>query len=271
MSPTAALALYATHLRACNAAPRTIRLRLDHAREIAHLAPLHDLTAEHLELWMHPTGRHYAAETIKSRRSSARRFLRWLHQHGHLPTDPSSLLHPVKVIAPPPRVAPDGDVLRALTCCTDRDRAAILLARYGCLRLTELTTLRIEHRSGDALCVNGKGGRVRIVYMHPELARALDVLEGGQSFGWYFPGVGTASHMHPQAMHKAIKRVTGWHPHALRHAGASAAYRSTHDLRAVQLFLGHASLATTQRYLSLDEDALRAVAGGVAIGAPRAA
>lgn len=258
---------FTQHLRSTGAATRTVRLRVDHAWQIATLAPSPQMITTHqLETWMQPPGRRYAAETLKSRRASARRFLQWLHDHGHTHANPAALLFPVRVIPPPPRVIPDRDMLRALTRVDVRDRAGILLARYGCLRLEELTTLRTDHRTGDVLRVNGKGGRIRNVYLHPDLQRALDLLEGDVGAGYYFPGAGENAHMRPQSMHKIIKRVTGWNPHALRHAGASAAYRTTKDLRAVQLMLGHASLATTQRYLSLDEEALRAVAVGVGLG-----
>jgi len=55
--------------------------------------------------------------------------------------------------------------------------------------------------------------------------------------------------MHRVAVERRIQRATGWNPHSLRHVGATAAYEATGDLRAVQEFLGHASLATTERYL----------------------
>jgi integrase/recombinase XerC len=42
--------------------------------------------------------------------------------------------------------------------------------------------------------------------------------------------------------------------HTLRHRFASRAYRGTRNLRAVQTLLGHASIATTERYLAVDDD-----------------
>lgn len=45
------------------------------------------------------------------------------------------------------------------------------------------------------------------------------------------------------------------HPHALRHAAATALYRETGDVQKVQLFLGHKSIATTERYIAEIEDA----------------
>jgi site-specific recombinase XerC len=132
----------------------------------------------------------------------------------------------------------------------------ILLARYACLRLTELSTLHTNAREGDLLRIVGKGRKERMVGVNEPLRFALNALEREQGQGYYFPGqVGhnTLPHLHPQSVCKIIKRVTGWNPHSLRHAGATAAYRATNDLRGVQDMLGHASLATTQRYLHLDD------------------
>ena len=142
------------------------------------------------------------------------------------------------------------------------------LARLGCLRLTELTTLlHTDDRTGAWLTITGKGSKQRRIALHPDLAATLTELERRQGAGWYFPG--TRGHLHPQSVHKIIVRACGHNPHSLRHAGATAAYRATRDLRAVQAMLGHASMAVTQRYLHVDEDGLRAVALGA--GLPLAA
>lgn len=95
----------------------------------------------------------------------------------------------------------------------------------------------------------------------------LQALEESQPFGRYFPGA-TNGHLHPQSVHKIIKRLTGWNPHSLRHAGATAAYRGTRNLRAVQEMLGHASLATTERYLHITSTERRDAALATVIQTP---
>lgn len=52
--------------------------------------------------------------------------------------------------------------------------------------------------------------------------------------------------------------VTQLHPHDLRRTTATNLYRITHDLRAVQQYLGHSNLVSTTHYLApLTEEQLR--------------
>ena len=94
---------------------------------------------------------------------------------------------------------------------------------------------------------------------------ALSALERDLDGVLAFPGR-FGGHMHPQSLNKVITRVTGCNPHSLRHAAATAAYEGTHDLRAVQEFLGHSSLETTQRYLHVRADQIRAAASATSLG-----
>lgn len=57
----------------------------------------------------------------------------------------------------------------------------------------------------------------------------------------------------------------GWTPHSLRHRYATATYRATNDLFLVSKLLGHDSVETTQRYVAMPEDRLRAALDDVAL------
>lgn len=96
--------------------------------------------------------------------------------------------------------------------------------------------------------------------------------------GWTFQGQmrdGRAIHGDRSAGHLSAGRVgelvsellpDGWTTHTLRHRFASAAYRADRDIRAVQELLGHVSVATTQVYTAVPDDAKRraALAAGIA-------
>jgi site-specific recombinase XerD len=245
----------------------TITLRMRHMHDLASMVDLLTATAEDLERVL-ATRRGLAAETRKSQLASWRVFFGWAHKRGIRPDDPTLDLGSVRVPVRVPRVAADDDIAVAMIHATPMERAMIMLARYGALRLTELTTLHTDAREGDRLRIIGKGDKERIVYANEPLLFSLHALERENGRGYYFPGR-TGPHMHPMSVNKIITRVTGWNPHSLRHAAATAAYRATGDLRAVQDMLGHASLATTQRYLHLDDTARRRVAEGTLI-VPRA-
>ncbi|MFE6733435.1 tyrosine-type recombinase/integrase [Microbacterium sp. NPDC057650] len=260
------LTRYETWLSASYRADGTVRLRMLHARRLARRVQLTTATEEHLEQAMIAT-RDLEAATRRSILTSWRLLYRWMTAKRLIDRDPTLLLDPVPERVRMPRVAPDADVQRALLNATPRDRALVMLGRYACLRLSEIATLRMQDRRGDMLIIRGKGDRERIVYINDPLRVALDELEQQLPRGPYFPGA-TNGHLHPQSVNKIIHRLTGWNPHALRHAGATAAYRKTGDLRAVQDMLGHSSLATTQRYLHLDDDSRRRVAAATVIEMP---
>lgn len=253
---------YTTWLLGSDRSDATIRLRLRH---IHHLAAAHELltvTEDDLTAIL-AEQRHHAPETRKSLTGSWRLFFTWAHRRGHRPDNPTAQLKRIRIPAPSPRVAPDDDIRRALTTATPQQRAMILLARGGWMRLSEIAALHTSNRHDTELHIIGKGSKPRTIALNTEVATALDALEVVQGPGYYFPRTrnrGNLPHLHPVSVNKIITRATGWNPHSLRHAGATAAFRKTHDIRAVQAMLGHASLVTTQRYVHISLDELATVA-----------
>lgn len=241
----------------------TIRLRMRHLHALSEAVDVVRVDTEGLERFL-ASWRHLAPETRKSALASWRVFFGWAHQRGIRPDNPTADMQSIRVPVRLPRVAADHDIALALEVATPPQRAMVLLARYACLRLSELTALHTAAREGEQLRIIGKGDKERLVYVNEPLLFALHGLERTQGRGYYFPGR-RQDHMHPMSVNKIITRITGWNPHSLRHAGATAAYRATGDLRAVQEMLGHASLATTQRYLHLDDAARRRVADATVI------
>ena len=255
---------FKNHLLAAGRGVGTVEMYIGRIEQFARAYPnLLEVTTIDMELFLAERRSTLAAETRKTYRSALLAFYTWAQSTGRLDHNPASALRSVHVPATVPRIAADDAVQYALLTAPPDEAAMILLGRLACLRLSEITTLHTRHREGDVLRITGKGERQRLVPVNDQLDVALIKLERAQGAGYFFPGrYGGAQHI--STIGRKITTRVGSNPHSLRHAGATAAYRATGDLRAVQLLLGHSSLATTQRYLHVGMDAVRAAAAGTA-------
>src|SRR4051812_14133725 len=139
------------------------------------------------------------------------------------------------------------------------------------IRIGELCKLRIEDIApdGSSLRVHGKGSRDRIAYISDarlrfalvRLASAQKALRG--RCGALFVNR-SSSPMKPQSIRSKlrkyatnigiVRRVT---PHMLRHTAATLLIEKGVDIRFVQRLLGHSSIATTEIYTHVSDEALR--------------
>lgn len=254
------------HLRARGLSDGTVRNRL-HYLGVLHAAhpDLLAVTLQDLEQLLSSRRNTTAPETRKSMRVAWRLFYAWALERGYIDTNPADELKPIRIPRRAARIASDSQLLEALAVATLPEKAAILLGRDACLRLSEIAKLHTDDRESGTLYIVGKGEHARIVPITDELALVLDRLERLQGAGYYFPGR-FGGHVHPQSLNKIITRAAGTNPHSLRHAGATAAYRGTGDVRSVQELLGHVSLDTTQRYVHVSLETVRAAADAGALG-----
>lgn len=160
-----------------------------------------------------------------------------------------------------------------------RDRAMLHVAFAAGLRVSELVGLRLDDltlQPWAAIRVRGKGRRERVLPLWKEtttavrhwlsVRREVPTVElfvnarGGQltrSGVEYLLGkyVALASRTHASLKGKRIS------PHVLRHTCAMLTLQATRDVRRVALWLGHASVQTTEIYLRADpSEKLEAIA-----------
>lgn len=145
-----------------------------------------------------------------------------------------------------------------------RDRAVLTLL-YGCgLRISEALSLkRSDAPLPDALRITGKGDKMRLAPVLPQVREAVDaylalqpfILEPDQPLFRAKRG-GALSPRHVQATVQRLRGRLGLPasatPHALRHSFATHLLGAGADLRSIQELLGHASLSTTQKYTQVD-------------------
>jgi integrase/recombinase XerD len=151
-----------------------------------------------------------------------------------------------------------------------RDRAMLHLAYAGGLRVSELVGLRVDDlmlHPQAKIRVMGKGRRERVLPLWKETATTLrdwlKVRGESTSVALFLNARGDAmtrsgfeyileEHVRAASAKQpslAQKRVS---PHSLRHSCAMHTLQATGDIRKVALWLGHASLQSTEVYLRAD-------------------
>lgn len=238
----------------------TLRTRKDHLRLLAKTAPVGpwDLSGQQLLEWF--SGRTWAANTYRSRRTTMRAFYRWALEVEKVTVSPAAAI-PI-VAAPPPNPSPVPDRVydNALADADDRVLMMCLLAAGHGLRRAEVAVVwperdLIEDLVGWSLTVHGKGGKTRTVPLEEETARLLRAMPPGYAFPGRIDG-----HLSPQRVGNLVSRQLegAWTMHKLRHrAGTYFAEDSEFDMRVVQELLGHANLNTTMLYVKVNRKRMR--------------
>ncbi|MEP6477863.1 MAG: tyrosine-type recombinase/integrase [Rhodoglobus sp.] len=193
--------------------------------------------------------------------SAWRSFYRWVAKEHLVAVDPSLELESIRAPRAVPRLAADDVLQYSLLAAPLEEQHMILAGRMGCLRLSEIASLHSRMRRGDLFVVKGKGEKERNIPINDDWMPVVLKMEAKIGRGYYLPGR-FGGYQHISTVGRKISTRTGYNPHALRHAGATAAFEATGDLRAVQEFLGHASLATTEIYLHTSLNAVRRVSAG---------
>lgn len=258
-----ALGGWATWLRIAGRREATIRLRCDHLRAIARRSATDhpaDVTATALVRLCSQS--RWSNEYRKGMRCSLVSFFEWAITEQITTDNPALLLPKVSPTTPRPRPATDDMWEQLLEVAPPRERIMVLLAGEAGLRRGEVAAVHrndlIHDGAGWSLLVHGKGGRQRVVPVTDWLAGEIRAHAPGG--GYLFPN-SSGGHITPGYVGTLISRLMpdGWSMHKLRHRFASRGYAGTGNLRAVQEALGHASVATTQRYTAVSSKDVRSV------------
>lgn len=274
-----ALAAFDADLARRGVAARTRRAYAIDARELAGWAStrsLHPGTIDTRALRRFAAGlseRGRAPATIARKLAAIRALFAALKR----PDNPADLVGSPKQAQRLPRVLKPDEVAALLDRIPAdgplelRDRALFELAYASGLRAEELVSLGLDSVDfdGEAIRVEGKGGKTRYVpagehalrALERYLSRARPTLDvAGERVLFLSKSGRQLSTSDVRRRLRAWARgvsLTDVHPHVLRHSFATHLLEGGADLRAIQELLGHATISTTQVYTRVEAARLR--------------
>lgn len=261
--------LYLQHMQAKGITKETVSVRFRQLLMLQNATGknLLEITLEDLEFFLAKTLGHTSLGYRKTLGGAFSSFYQFAVKRGYLEVNPAEGLPHIRVARGLPRPVPEQYLDFAYALAEDEARAAISLAAMGGMRLSEVANAHMSDRNGNYLTVIGKGSKKRSIPLNEFLLADLAVLEA-KGFGYYFENPNTRQ---ARSVHYVARLITkdlpeGYTAHTLRHRAASVAYGATKDLRAIQEFLGHANVATTQIYTAVSNDALSAVGASTGFG-----
>lgn len=219
----------------------------------------------------HLKAKAYADSSLCRMMVALKVFFRFLKREGTIGVDPMAHLDSPKFWQLIPEVLTFEEV-SALLSAPDltqndglRDRAILAVLYASGLRVSEVCSLNLHSIDDAVLRVKGKGGKERIVPIAKAAVDAVDAYllkvrkEEDQNEALFLNG----------KRGRRIDRYCVWHivkhyaqkaritkkisPHTLRHSFATHLLENGADLRVIQEMLGHASIATTDKYTHLSQ------------------
>ncbi|HJS11982.1 tyrosine recombinase [Sphingopyxis sp.] len=218
--------------------------------------------------------RSLAASSAARKLSALRQFFAFLLDEGERTDNPALDIARPATRRPLPRILTHDHVERLFAQAEEEAggeappaaavRMLLLLELlYGSgLRASELVSLPRRAVAGEReyLIIRGKGDKERLVPLSERARTVLDrwvpLLADGSP--WLFPS--GKAHISRVRLFQMLRDLAGRvgidpaavSPHVLRHAFATHLLEGGADLRALQLMLGHADIATTEIYTHVD-------------------
>ncbi|MBS0652552.1 MAG: site-specific tyrosine recombinase XerD [Verrucomicrobia bacterium] len=217
----------------------------------------------------------YASSSVCRSLVAVKVFFRFFKREKLISVDPTANLDSPKLWQLIPEVLTYKEV-DALLKCPDpsdpmgaRDRAIFEVMYASGLRVSEVCGLNLFDISENTVRVKGKGGKERII---PIAQAAIEAVDHYLIHFRSAPPDQKDVPLFVSSQGKRIDRTLVWQriklygkkagidkplsPHTLRHSFATHLLENGADLRVIQEMLGHASVATTDRYTHISQQHL---------------
>jgi len=247
--------------------------------KVINIEMVSQITSDHIQNYINKLNRSGLIATSLARKtSSIRSFFNYMIRKKMIKINPSKKIIVPKKLQKLPYILSIEQVdllcsIPSSSFASIRDKAMIELMYSSGLRLSEITSLNADSVSPKdrMLSVIGKGGKQRYLPMGMKAIQALNkwtlmrskhVKDNEEAL--FLNKFGN------RLSNRSVQiRLDYWckslglnckiSPHTLRHSCATHLLESSGDLRAVQEFLGHEDISTTQIYTNVDFEHLKSI------------
>ena len=239
---------------------------------------LSDVSTQNIQDYINSLNRTgYLATTLARKASSIRSFFTFLYKKKLISVNPSKKIIVPKKLQKLPLILTVEQVddlcnITESSFAAVRDKAMIELMYSSGLRLSEITSLNISSiiQQDKIISVIGKGNKQRYLPIGKHALEALGkwLIKRSESkvsddalflnkYGKRLSNRSVQTRLNYWARFSGLNCKIS--PHTLSHSCATHLLESSGDLRAVQEFLGHEDISTTQIYTNVDFDHLKKV------------
>jgi integrase/recombinase XerC len=240
---------------------------------------LAQVTADHIRSYLAELMKTAKRATVQRRLSAIKAFFRYRETTIGEPSPARSIRSPKNERRLPSILQPD-EVRRLIEVAPEdtsvaaaRDRAIFETLYSTGLRVSELVGLNwrdIDEELGMVMVRSGKGNKDRLVPVGEPALDALMAWRRAMPIAWEPSGPVIVNLRGGRLTTRSVEKIlqrrieaagvsAGITPHGLRHCFATHMLGNGADLRSIQEMLGHASLATTQRYTHVSVNHLKEV------------
>jgi len=219
---------------------------------------------ESVSAWLAASMSDRSPATVRRRKASASRFLKWAGVGADvdfkLPSAPPPDPHPL------PTGQSGVDAMMTAAPSLHQELLIGFGGKMG-LRVSESITLRATDIDPlkRAARVLGKGAKFRVLPVPASLEQliAASVAKSGDMDAPLVPIANSTARSHVKQVALRAGFGSGVSSHDLRATFATEMYHRTKDIAVVQKWLGHSSPETTRRYVQVELDLMRAALGGM--------
>lgn len=246
----------------CAMSEQTMATKIHHINyfvKFTRISRLEDISNQQIYDWVdYQKSRGNSGRSINNRLAQLKVMLRWQRDDNVIMPNLKIARIAMQKEFPPRKNYFSREEIQEVLAYADLREWLMIKLSFDCgLRIGELLNIRLNDIFGTKIRIIGKGSKLRWAIMSQESREKLNQWIASENIlDFLWPNLLNTGHVSQEDARNAMRKVfrkAGFNdfcPHDLRHSYATDLKKLGLPTRKIQMAMGHASEATTERYLS---------------------